>query len=70
MDHHPEPSIVLSIKALGEILASQNERAAIVVVGGAALIIQGFIERATRDIDIIAISHDVGDSEYKSIEPP
>jgi hypothetical protein len=70
MDHPRDPSIVTAVKALGEILASQNERAAIVIVGGAALIIQGLVVRATRDIDIIAISHDVGESERKAIEPP
>jgi hypothetical protein len=70
MDDPREPSIVTAVKALGEILASQGERAAIVIVGGAALIIQGLVERATRDIDIIAISHDVGESERKAIEPP
>lgn len=70
MDNNHEPSILVAIKALGEILASLNERAAVVIVGGAALIIQGFVERATRDIDIIAISHDMGDDERKVIEPP
>ena len=39
MDNNHEPSILVAIKALGEILASLNERASVVAVGGAALII-------------------------------
>jgi len=47
-----------AIEALGDILASQGDSAAIVVVGGTAMISQGFVVRATRDVDIIAISRD------------
>ena len=50
MDIDREPKVIVALKALGEILEYQGKRAAIVVVGGAALIIQGFVERATRDM--------------------
>jgi hypothetical protein len=70
MDYDRDPGVIVALRALGEILESQGESAAIVVVGGAALIIQGYVERATRDIDVIAISRDVGESERRSIENP
>jgi len=70
MDTDREPNVIVAPKALGEILESQGEHEAIVVVGGAALIIQGFVERATRDIDVIAISRDVRESERRKIENP
>jgi hypothetical protein len=59
-----------AINALGEILASEGESAAIVVVGGTAMIIQGFVERATSDVDVIAIGKDAKGGEKRSIEPP
>ena len=62
--------ILASLRALGEILASQGEYAAVVVVGGTALIVQGFVSRATGDVDVIAISRDPPEVERKSIEAP
>lgn len=64
------PNITAALRALGEILASQGEHAAVVVVGGTALIMQGFVERATRDVDVIAISRDPPGRERKAIESP
>jgi hypothetical protein len=42
----------------------------VVAVGGAALILQGFVQRTTRDIDIIALAHDPGDMKPEEIAPP
>jgi len=64
------PNMIAALRALGEILASQGEHAAVVVVGGTALIMQGFVARATRDVDVIAISRDPPERERKAIEPP
>jgi hypothetical protein len=64
------PNIIAALKSLGEILASQGEHAGVVVVGGTALIIQGFVARVTRDVDVIAKSHDPPEQERKVIEPP
>jgi len=66
------PKMIAALRALGEILASEGEHAAVVVVGGAALIMQGFVERTTRDVDVIAISRDppgIGRKAIKSPEP-
>ena len=64
------PDMIAALRALGEILASQGEHAAVVVVGGTALIMQGFVARATRDVDVIAISRDPPERERKAIEAP
>jgi len=40
--------------AVGEHLAAAGESAAIVVVGGGALSVMGWVERTTNDIDVIA----------------
>ena len=62
--------MIATLKALGEILASQGEHAAVVIVGDTALIIQGFVARVTRDVDVIAISRDPPESDRKVIGPP
>ena len=59
-----------AIEALGELLASQGDGVAIVVVGGTAMISQGFIARATRVVDIIAIGSGTNKGRQRSIEPP
>lgn len=70
MNQTPTPKIITALRALGEILASQGERAAIVVVGGTALIMQHFVTRVTADVDVIAISRDSPEKEKKAIESP
>ena len=64
------PDMIAALRAVGEILASQGEHAAVVVVGGTALIMQGFVARATRDVDVIAISRDPPERKRKAIEAP
>jgi predicted nucleotidyltransferase len=70
MKQNRVPNIITALQALGEILASQGEHAAVVVVGGTALIMQGFVTRATKDVDVIAISRDPPDRKRKAIEIP
>jgi len=65
-----EPNIIDAIKAIGEILASQGEKVAVVVVGGTALILQGFVERTTKDVEIIAIGPGIREGVQMKIEPP
>lgn len=43
------------LDALGEQLASRGERYELVVIGGAALLALGLVERTTRDVDIVAL---------------
>ena len=54
------------LRALGEQLATQNERFTIAVVGGSALLALGLTSRATRDVDVLAI---VDGDELTSAQP-
>ena len=65
-----EERLFEAIEALGEILESQGERIAIAVVGGTAMIAQGFVVRTTGDVDIIAIGRTTTEGSQMSIEPP
>lgn len=44
-----------ALHAVGDLLAYEGEEAAIVIIGGSALILLGIVERATVDVDILAI---------------
>lgn len=46
------------LAACGQILAERGASARLVIIGGAALLLRGEIERGTRDVDAIAV--DVG----------
>jgi hypothetical protein len=48
------------LTALGEQLAFAGERYELVVIGGSGLLALGVIERATRDVDIVALRADGG----------
>lgn len=54
------------LSALAEQLAHAGERYELVVIGGSGLLALGVIERATRDIDIVALR---GDGELNVAEP-
>lgn len=43
-----------ALRAVGELLAAEDEHIAIVVVGGATLSLLGVVQRATSDVDVIA----------------
>jgi len=43
-----------SLQLLGTLLAGRNQHYRIVIVGGAALILRGVVDRQTQDVDIIA----------------
>ena len=43
------------MSALAEQLAARGERYELVVIGGAALLALGFVQRTTRDVDIVAM---------------
>lgn len=43
-----------ALSAVGDLLRASNDQASIVVVGGATLILLGFVQRATSDVDVIA----------------
>ena len=45
-----------ALRAVGALLASRGERTGIVVLGGAALNLLGVVDRATRDVDVVALA--------------
>jgi len=66
-------SLDAPLRAAGDLLQRWGETAAVVVVGGTALNLLGIVERATRDVDVIALGHAVADSppfELSPADPP
>jgi hypothetical protein len=57
------------LRSLGEILTAEGQKIAIVAVGGSALILQGFVQRATQDIDIIAVGRNPDEGGPGDIGP-
>jgi hypothetical protein len=64
------PQIEEILSALGDILDAQRISVALVVVGGAALILDQHVQRATSDIDVIAISQEPNNPSNKLLSPP
>jgi hypothetical protein len=54
------------LSALGEQLAATEERIEIIVIGGSGLLALGVVERATRDVDIVAL---LAGSELQGPDP-
>jgi hypothetical protein len=54
------------LAALSEQLAARGESHTIVVIGGSALVVLGFVSRSTRDVDVVAL---LQDEELISAEP-
>lgn len=53
-----ERSLPQLLGALGEVLASRGQRYEVVAIGGSALLLLGYIHRATRDLDLVALIQD------------
>lgn len=64
----PELNPERALRAVGELLAYERVEASIVVIGGSALILLGIVERATTDVDVVAIRRD--DGAATAIGPP
>jgi hypothetical protein len=48
------------LSAVGEQLRLRNERLSVLVVGGAALCLRGWVLRTTRDVDVLAVVDEQG----------
>lgn len=44
-----------ALQAVGELLAADDFRFGVVVIGGATLNLLGVVDRATRDVDVVAV---------------
>ena len=62
--------ITLALQRVGELLAAEGKSARIVVVGGAAMNLLGYVSRATTDVDIIAFGTGATDEGERLIRPP
>ena len=60
-----------ALSAVGELLAAEGEKFAIVVVGGATMNLLGIVRRSTGDVDVIARAHRdaTGDWRLEPAEP-
>lgn len=58
-----------ALQAVGELLAADDQRIGIVVIGGAALNLLGIVDRATRDVDIVAVTEVPGHPESLARPP-
>ncbi|HEY5087715.1 MAG TPA: hypothetical protein VII66_10195 [Gemmatimonadaceae bacterium] len=68
---HGTARIEQALQALGEILSARQQEIAIVLIGGAALNLLGFVQRPTRDVDILAFGAAPGAfPPLPIIEPP
>jgi len=57
-----------ALEAVGQLLEADDFHYTIVIIGGAALNLLGTVERATRDVDILAVSTSAGHSALE--RPP
>jgi len=44
-----------ALVALGALLASRGQGAELAVIGGGSLLLMGMIQRATKDLDVVAV---------------
>ncbi len=58
MDYLSSTTIEELLTAVGEHLAAGGNKAAIAVVGGSTLVLGGWVERTTQDVDVIAQATD------------
>jgi hypothetical protein len=65
-----ELPIERALAAVGELLAADGHEIRIVVVGGAALYLLGVVQRATEDVDVIALGRTADDGITLSTPEP
>ena len=68
MTHKTSLDIERALHALGELLALDGIEFGVIVLGGAALNLLGIVERATRDVDVLAISYSTTDLKQLSLQ--
>ena len=56
-----------ALTILGEALKERKQRVSLAVIGGSVLLLQDYITRPTRDIDVVALLDE--DGNYKSATP-
>jgi hypothetical protein len=59
-----------ALLAVGELVQAAGERYSLVIIGGAALNLLGVVKRATRDVDVLAVSPSTDRSRPELVRPP
>lgn len=70
MDNLDSSAFEELLTAVGEHLAAWGDSAAIVVVGGSALAMMGWVDRTTEDVDVIARAAGFGRGSRRRLLPP
>lgn len=70
MDNLDSSAFEELLTAVGEHLSARGESAAIVVVGGSALAMMGWVDRTTEDVDVIARASGSRDVRPRPLLPP
>ena len=65
-----ESGVRTALLALGEILEAQGLHYAIIVVGGSAMNLHGFVSRTTRDVDVMAFGEPSDGPAPEATRPP
>jgi hypothetical protein len=60
----PELDIAVALARVGELLARDGRSYEIVIVGGAALNLHGYVARPTSDVDVIAFAEGGGSARH------
>lgn len=70
MDNLDSSAFEELLTAVGEHLAARGQSAAIVVVGGSALAMMGWVDRTTEDVDVIARAGGSPEARPRPLLPP
>lgn len=56
-----------ALQTLGELLAERGQSAAVLVIGGGSLLLLGFVQRPTADVDVVGLAGEGGYSKAESL---
>ncbi len=56
-----------ALETLGELLAERGHRVGVLIVGGGSLLLLGFVERPTADVDVVGFAGPGGYSKAESL---
>ena len=56
-----------ALETLGELLAERGHSVAILVIGGGSLLLLGFVQRPTADVDVVAFAGPAGYSKAEAL---
>ncbi|GAB5536765.1 MAG: hypothetical protein Rubg2KO_30140 [Rubricoccaceae bacterium] len=69
MEKFDRHALVAALDAVGDLLYERGHTAKVLVVGGAALVLRGLVERTTVDVDVLALLYESGLSHPDPFPP-